>query len=74
MAVRERSFGVIRADGTEKPAAGVVRDFARRLVRGEVALGPRPRILDVDADEYYADPDHHMRRLYAGWHRTHAPA
>jgi endo-1,4-beta-mannosidase len=66
-AVRERSFGLVRADGTEKPAARAIRDFARRLERGEVVFGSVPKLLDVSADAYYAAPDAHFRRLYARW-------
>lgn len=66
-AVRERSFGLVRSDGSEKPAADALRSFARRLERGEVALGSAPQLLDVSADTYYAAPDTHFRRLYAQW-------
>jgi endo-1,4-beta-mannosidase len=66
-AIRERSFGLVRADGSEKPAAYALRDFARRLARGEVRLGPAPQLLDVSADAYYAAPDAHFRRLYQRW-------
>ena len=65
--IRERSFGLVRADGTEKPAAGVVRAFAARLERGQVAFGSAPKLLDVTADEYYAAPGRHFRRLYERW-------
>ena len=68
-AVRERTFGLIRADGSEKPAAAVFRDFRRRredgtLVRSESAI---PRVLDVTADEYYRAPSANFERLYATW-------
>jgi endo-1,4-beta-mannosidase len=66
-AIRERSFGLVRADGSEKPAAGVVRRFAARLARGEVPQGAAPPLLDVSADEYYAAPERHFRRLFARW-------
>lgn len=66
-AQRERSFGLVRADGSEKPVARVLRDFARRLERGEVDYGSAPRLLDVSADVYYAAPDVHFRRLYDRW-------
>lgn len=46
-AIRERSFGLVRADGTEKPAADVVRAFAARLERGQVKFGVAPKVLDV---------------------------
>jgi endo-1,4-beta-mannosidase len=68
-AVRERTFGLVRADGSEKRAAGVVRSFRRRrddgkLVRSEVGI---PDVLDVTADEYYRAPSAHFERLYAIW-------
>ncbi len=66
-AIRERSFGLVRADGSEKPAAGVVRRFAARLESGKVALGRAPRILDVTVDAYYDAPARHFRRLYERW-------
>ena len=66
-AVRERSFGLIRGDGSEKPAAQVVRTFASDLERGQVRIGVTPTVLDVTADEYYAAPAHHFRRLYDRW-------
>jgi endo-1,4-beta-mannosidase len=66
-AIRERSFGLVRADGTEKPAAGAVRAFASRLERGEVQFGTAPTILDLTPDAYYATPERHFRRLYERW-------
>ena len=66
-AVRERSFGLIRADGSEKPAALAIRDFARRLAQGEVTMGTAPALLDVSADDYYGAPREHFSRLYARW-------
>lgn len=65
-AVRERTFGLVRADASEKPAAEVVRAFARRL--REVGEEPRPappQVLDVSVDEFYAAPADHFARLYA---------
>ncbi len=66
-AIRERSFGVVRADGSEKPAAEVVRSFAARLGRREVPFGLAPKVLDVTVDAYYAEPERHFRRLYDRW-------
>lgn len=67
-AVRERSFGLVRADGTEKPAVAVFRDVARRLTARPQTTGA-PRVLDVSADEYYRAPRAHFDRLYARWLR-----
>lgn len=72
-AMRERTFGLIRADGSEKPAAQVVRSFARRLAAGEVAVGGIDPFVDVSTDTYYSDPDRHFRRLYARWLDIHDP-
>ena len=67
-AVRERTFGLVRADGTEKPAAALFRAVRARRDAGVLgAARPATRLLDVSADEYYRNPDHHFRRLYAVW-------
>jgi endo-1,4-beta-mannosidase len=66
-AIRERSFGLVRADGSEKPAAEVVRAFAARLERHEVHFGQAPKVLDVTVDAYYAAPERNFRRLYDRW-------
>ena len=66
-AIRERSFGLVRPDGSEKPAAGVFRALAARLARAEIPPGPIAAALDVEADTYYAAPVTHFARLYTRW-------
>ena len=66
-AVRERTFGLVRTDGSEKPAAAVFRDFRKRRDAGELVRGRVPHVLDVSADEYYRAPGMHFDRLYAQW-------
>jgi endo-1,4-beta-mannosidase len=71
-AVRERTFGLVRSDGTEKPAADVFRKFRQRRDaggsdRGRGRTRALPQVLDVTADEYYRDPARHFARLYARW-------
>lgn len=66
-AVRERTFGLVRADGTEKAAANVFRDFRARRDAGRVVQADVPNVLDVTPDEYYAAPEQHFARLYARW-------
>jgi endo-1,4-beta-mannosidase len=68
-AIRERTFGLVRADGSEKPAADVIRKFSQRrdgamFDQSAIAI---PRVLDVSADVYYSAPQEHFDRLYAGW-------
>ena len=65
--VRERSFGLVRADGTEKPACDVFRALRKRRDAGELARGAVPAVLDVSADEYYRAPTTHFERLYTRW-------
>ena len=68
-AVRERTFGLVRPDGSEKPAAAVFRQFRIRRDARTLAR-PNPdirRVLDVSADEYYENPSAHFARLYASW-------
>jgi endo-1,4-beta-mannosidase len=66
-AVRERTFGLVRADGNEKPAADVFRSFRTRRDEGALVQAAMPQVLDVTADEYYRDPAKHFGRLYAKW-------
>ena len=66
-AVRERTFGLVRADGSEKPAADVFRKFRQRRDDGTLVQAPIARVLDVSADEYYLEPAKHFGRLYSKW-------
>ncbi|GAC1646898.1 MAG: hypothetical protein NVS4B3_00110 [Gemmatimonadaceae bacterium] len=66
-AVRERTFGLVRADGSEKPAAGAFRDLRQHRDGGRLTPGPIPKVLDVSADDYYCDPTTHFNRLYDRW-------
>jgi hypothetical protein len=66
-AVRERSFGLVRADGSEKPVCNVLRSFASSLAQEQVRFGKARKILDVSSDDYYAAPEAHFRRLYERW-------
>ena len=66
-AIRERSFGLVRADRSEKPAAQVFRDVRRARDEGRLPMGAVPTVLDVSPNEYYTDPGTHFDRLYAQW-------
>jgi hypothetical protein len=67
LAVRERTFGLVRADGSEKPAADVFRKFRQRRDAGTLGQASVPKVLDVSADEYYRAPGKHFARLYEKW-------
>jgi endo-1,4-beta-mannosidase len=66
-AIRERTFGLVRADGREKPAANVFRTFRQRRDAGTIRRSAIAPALDVSADEYYRSPETHFERLYARW-------
>ena len=66
-AVRERSFGLVRADRSEKPAAQVFRELRRARDDGHLRVDAVPPVLDVSPNEYYAEPGAHFDRLYAQW-------
>ena len=68
-AVRERTFGLVRANGTEKPAADVFRKFIARRDAGELTVSEPDLsgVLDVSVDDYYRAPAEHFARLYARW-------
>jgi len=65
--VRERTFGLVRADGSEKPAADVFRKLRKRRDAGKLLPSGVAPALDVSADEYYRAPAKHFERLYASW-------
>lgn len=62
-AKHERHFGLVRPDGSLKPHAEVIRDFA---ATAPTVLDTPTRIveLDVTPDEFYRDPAFHAQRLY----------
>ncbi len=68
-AIRERTFGLVRADGSEKPAAEVFRKLRQRRDAGLLfqPASAIPTILDLTADEYYMNPQVHFDRLYSAW-------
>jgi len=67
-AIRERTFGLVRADGSEKPIADVFRKLRARRDAGLLNQSASiPKILDVTTDEYYSAPQSHFDRLYAKW-------
>jgi hypothetical protein len=67
-AVRERTFGLVRADGSEKPAAEVWRSFRKRRDAGSLPRSTGiPLTLDVRSDEYHRAPAENFARLYKQW-------
>jgi endo-1,4-beta-mannosidase len=58
----ERFFGLVRPDGSLKPHAEVLRQFAKSEPR--IRSATRRVTLDIDVDTYYRDPERHAERLY----------
>jgi hypothetical protein len=61
--IRERTLGVVDAEGREKPAAGALRRFAAER-RPALDIAPA---LDVDPDRYWRDPKAEFRALWREW-------
>ena len=61
----ERFFGLVRPDGSLKPHAAVLREFANRQPR--IAAATRAVSLDVTPETYYQAPLDHARRLYGAY-------
>ncbi|CAN5135884.1 hypothetical protein BH23GEM2_BH23GEM2_05360 [soil metagenome] len=66
-ALRERTFGLLRPDGSEKPAADVFRRFRAARDAGRITSAEVPGTLDVTADRYYQAPRDNFERLYRQW-------
>jgi endo-1,4-beta-mannosidase len=58
----ERFFGLVRPDGSLKPHARVIQEFAKS--NPQVKPIPDYAKLNVNADEFYADPLPHLVDLY----------
>lgn len=58
----ERFFGLVRPDGSLKPHAQVLADFAAE--RRAVQPIPESARLSVAPEAFYADPAHHLSMLY----------
>jgi endo-1,4-beta-mannosidase len=58
----ERHFGLVRPDGSLKPHALVLRDFARQ--HPVVTPATRRVEMGMTADAYYQQPAEHLQRLY----------
>jgi endo-1,4-beta-mannosidase len=61
-AVHERFFGLVRPDGSLKPHAKVIQEFAK--TNPQVQPIPDYAKLTVDPDEFYAEPLGHLVDLY----------
>lgn len=61
-AIRERTFGLVRSDGSAKPAAAVFREFAGRTCAARVDIAHME-----SANAYYAEPTKHFQVHYQRW-------
>jgi len=58
----ERFFGLVRSDGSLKPQAKVLQKFA--ATKPTVKPAAKKVSLPISADDYYRDPEGHLRQLY----------
>lgn len=66
----ERHFGLVRPDGSLKPHALVVRDFAHGAPKVR-AVASHTVALDLSPDDYYRSPAEHAKRLYTRYLEQH---
>jgi endo-1,4-beta-mannosidase len=64
-AQHERFFGLVRPDGSLKPHARVIKEFA--ATHPMVKPIPDYARLAVNADKFYADPKRHLVDLYTSY-------
>lgn len=67
----ERFFGLVRPDGSLKPHAHVLKEFAATRPRVK-ATGYRTVELDIAPEEYYRAPVRHFQRLYRDYLERYA--
>ena len=65
-ALHERSFGLVRSDGSTKPHARTLARFARTAPQRRSEAIDRVG-LDVTSEVYYRAPEEHARRLYQAY-------
>ena len=69
-ALHERSFGLWRSDGSAKPAVAEITGRAGR----PQTTGPAERHwVDIEVEEFTADPGRHLPRLYRRFRQREAP-
>ena len=61
----ERFFGLVRPDGSLKPHAKVIQEFAK--TRPQVKPIPEYAKLTINPDEFYREPLGHLVRLYQNY-------
>jgi endo-1,4-beta-mannosidase len=61
-AKHERFFGLVRPDGSLKPHAKAIQEFA--ATKPQVQPIPEWAKLDIDAKEFYSDPNQMVRKHY----------
>ena len=69
-ALHERSFGLWRSDGSAKPA---VAEITGRAGRPQKAGPATCHWVDIEVEEFTADPERHLPRLYRRFRQPEAP-
>jgi endo-1,4-beta-mannosidase len=71
-AQHERWFGLVRPDGSLKPHAKVIQEFAKS--KPQVKPIPAYAKLDLDPEAFYQDPIPHLKELYQKYLKDMEPA
>jgi hypothetical protein len=61
-----RSWGLVAADGRERPAAAAVRAFSARLRANNLPAPGGPPALPIDPERYWRDPRSALRDMAGG--------
>lgn len=73
-APHERTFGIFRADGSEKPAALAVRAFASGAAPSARPVPVAPGFIDMEPEDFYLAPGGALARLFARYCAVSAPS
>jgi hypothetical protein len=71
-AIHERHFGLVRPDGSLKPHALTIKEFAAS--KPVIQSIPEWARLDVSADDYYSAPADNLKLLWDVYHQRMASA
>lgn len=65
--IRERTLGLVAADGREKAVTRVIADFMASIAQADQAAARQPPTLDLDPERYWRDPRREYERLWREW-------
>ncbi len=70
--IRERTLGLVAADGREKAAARAISSFAVSIAQADQAASRQPPTLDLDPERYWREPRREYEQLWHEWSEEEA--